>query len=80
MTTKTLDAVYEQGVLRPLKRLDLPEHMQVTITISDVSRSTAEAVASCYDLAEKAGIIGALKDAPTDLSTTPDHFQGFGTL
>ena len=80
MNPKTLEAVYEQGVLRPLKRLDLPEHKQVTITISDVRRSTAESVTSCYDLAQRAGIIGALKDAPCDLSTTPDHFQGFGTL
>ena len=80
MNTKTLEAVYEQGVLRPLKRLDLPEHMQVTITISDVSRSTAESVTSCYDLAEKAGMIGALKHAPSDLSTNPNHFQGFSTL
>lgn len=80
MNTKTLEAVYEQGVLRPLKRLDLPEHKQVTITISDVSRSTDESVTSCYDLAERAGMIGALKDALSDLSTNADHFQGFGTL
>ena len=79
MNPKTLEAVYEQGVLRPLKRLDLPEHKQVTITISDVRRSTAESVTSCYDLAQRAGMIGALKDAPRGLSTNPDHFQGFGT-
>lgn len=79
MNPKTLEAVYEQGVLRPLKRLDLPEHTQVTITISDVRRSPAESVTSCYDLAQRAGIIGALKDAPRGLSTNPDHFQGFGT-
>ena len=78
MNPKTLEAVYEQGVLRPLELLDLPEHKRVTVTISDVSRVTAEAVASCYDLAHKAGMIGALKDAPSDLSTNPDHFQGFG--
>lgn len=73
MNTKTLEAVYEQGVLRPLKCLALPEHMQVTITISDVSSSTAEPVTSCYDFAEKVGMIGALKNAPSDLSTNPDH-------
>ena len=80
MNPNTLEAVYEQGVLRPLNRLDLPEHKRVTITISDVRRSTAESVTSCYDLALRAGMIGALKDAPFDLSTNPDHFQGFGTL
>ena len=78
MNSTTLEAVYEQGVLRPLKQLDLAEHQRVNITISDVSRATAEAVTTCYDLAQKAGMIGALKDAPTDLSTNPDHFQGFG--
>ena len=78
MNPKTLEAVYEQGVLRPLEELDLPEHKRVKVTISDVSRTTAEAVTSCYDLAQKAGMIGALKDASPDLSTNPEHFQGFG--
>ena len=78
MNSTTLEAVYEQGVLRPLKQLDLAEHQRVNVTISDVSRATAEAVTTCYDLAQKAGMIGALKDAPTGLSTNPDHFQGFG--
>lgn len=72
MNPKTLEAVYEQGVLRPLERLDLPEHKQVTITISDVRRSTAESVTSCYDLAMRAGMIGALKDAPRE----PEHDPG----
>lgn len=76
MNTKTLEAMYEQGVL---KRLDLPEHEQVTITISDVSRSTAESVVSCYDLAKKAGMIGALKNAPRNLKTNPDHYARHAT-
>ena len=80
MNQKTLEAVYEQGVLRPLEQLDLPEHKHVKVTISEVTRETAQAVASCYDLAQKAGMIGVLKDAPADLSTNPEHFQGFGSL
>ena len=43
-----------------------------------MSRATAEAVTTCYDLAQKAGMIGVLKDAPSDLSTNREHFQGFG--
>lgn len=31
--TKTLDAIYENGVLRPLSPLPLPEHARVTVTI-----------------------------------------------
>ncbi|MFN0171943.1 MAG: antitoxin family protein [Bryobacteraceae bacterium] len=33
--TKTLQAVYENGVLRPLEPLPLEEHQQVTVTVSD---------------------------------------------
>lgn len=33
--TKTLQAVYENGVLRPLEPLPLKEHQQVTLTVSD---------------------------------------------
>jgi predicted DNA-binding protein len=34
---------------------------------------------SAYELAEEAGIIGAARNAPKDLSTAPRHFKGFGT-
>ncbi len=33
--TKTLQAVYENGVLRPLEPLPLEEHQRVTVTVSD---------------------------------------------
>lgn len=32
---KTLQAVYENGVLRPLEPLSLKEHQQVMVTVSD---------------------------------------------
>jgi predicted DNA-binding antitoxin AbrB/MazE fold protein len=35
--TKQVDAVYENGVLRPLEPLLLEEHQQVRITISSIS-------------------------------------------
>ena len=34
--TKQVEAVYENGVLRPLEPLPLEEHQQVTVTVSDV--------------------------------------------
>lgn len=34
---RTLQAVYENGVLRPLEPLPLREHQQVTVTVSDVA-------------------------------------------
>jgi len=33
---------------------------------------------TAYELAEEAGIIGLVKNAPRDLSTNPRHFKGFG--
>jgi predicted DNA-binding protein len=33
---------------------------------------------SAYELAEEAGIIGAARNAPKDLSTNPRHLKGFG--
>jgi len=33
---------------------------------------------SAYELAQEAGIIGAAKKAPRDLSTNRRHFEGFG--
>jgi predicted transcriptional regulator len=33
---------------------------------------------SCYDLAKRLGIIGSAKGLPTDLSTNPEHMEGFG--
>ena len=33
---------------------------------------------SAYELAEAAGIIGAARNAPKDLSTNPRHLKGFG--
>lgn len=33
---------------------------------------------SCLDIARRIGIIGIYKDAPHDLSTNPEHMEGFG--
>jgi predicted DNA-binding antitoxin AbrB/MazE fold protein len=35
--TKQVDAVYENGILRPLEPLPLEEHQRVTVTISNIS-------------------------------------------
>ena len=32
---RSLQAVYERGVLRPLEPLELQEHQEVTVTVSD---------------------------------------------
>jgi hypothetical protein len=33
---------------------------------------------TCYDIAKRLGIIGIYKDTPHDLSTNPEHMEGFG--
>jgi hypothetical protein len=33
---------------------------------------------TCYELAAASGILGVVGDAPPDLSTNPDHLDGFG--
>jgi hypothetical protein len=33
---------------------------------------------TAYDLAKRLGILGVYKNAPPDLSTNPEHMEGFG--
>ena len=40
--TQTIEAIYEDGVLKPLQPLDLPEHQPVSITIHGPSGETSE--------------------------------------
>jgi len=53
--------------------------------VSDAVRKALEAYfvdcgssVTCYDLALKAGLIGAARKAPRNLSTQREHFRGFG--
>ena len=78
MSPKTLEAVVEGGVLRPLKQLELPEQQHVLVTIVALTNETREAV-SCYDLAQDLGVIGMVDDTPIDLSTNAAHLNGFGS-
>jgi predicted DNA-binding antitoxin AbrB/MazE fold protein len=40
--TQTIEAIYEEGVLKPLQPLDLPEHQPVSITIHVSPSETPE--------------------------------------
>jgi predicted DNA-binding antitoxin AbrB/MazE fold protein len=42
MMRKTLTAIYEQGVFRPLEPPDLPEQQRVTLIVSAMSPSSQE--------------------------------------
>ena len=37
-----------------------------------------DAEITAYDHAKKAGVVGAVRGAPRDLSTNPKHLEGFG--
>ena len=58
----------EKGV-RPseIVRQALEEHLR--------QRKTRE---TCLDIARRIGIVGVYKDSPHDLSTNPEHMEGFG--
>jgi predicted DNA-binding antitoxin AbrB/MazE fold protein len=79
MTPRTLEAVVEGGVLRPLKQLELPEQQHVMVTIVSLKDEVHDAAASCYDLARDLGVIGTADDTPSDLSTNPVHLTGLGS-
>jgi predicted DNA-binding antitoxin AbrB/MazE fold protein len=43
--TKTFEAIYENGVLRPVDQLSLPDQSRVTVTISDATPFEGDASA-----------------------------------
>lgn len=55
------------------------------VTASDVVRKALEAYLrtrkpreNCLDIARRIGIVGVFEGLPSDLSTNPDHMEGFG--
>jgi metal-responsive CopG/Arc/MetJ family transcriptional regulator len=62
------DEAREKGV-RPsdIVRQALEEHMRQRVPQP-----------SCLDIARRIGILGIYKDTPHDLSTNPEHMEGFG--
>ena len=41
---QTIDAIYENGVLRPLQKIDIPEHQRVSITIDTSKKHAPEEI------------------------------------
>ena len=74
--SKRLDVIYENGVFRPLEPVQLEEHQRATVTIPEPDSPIS--IETCFDIAERIGVIGAIDNLPADLSTNPDHFEGFG--
>jgi predicted DNA-binding antitoxin AbrB/MazE fold protein len=74
---RSVEAVYEHGILRPFEPLDLSEGVEVLLTISE-EPALLSLLESCYEVAERAGIIGALDGLPADLSTDRRPFESMG--
>jgi predicted DNA-binding antitoxin AbrB/MazE fold protein len=79
--SQQVDAIYEDGVLRPLEPVNLREHERVRLSIE---QATAEQSAltrgaqTLHDALAAAGLLGCIPDGPADLSTNPKYMEGFG--
>jgi predicted DNA-binding antitoxin AbrB/MazE fold protein len=80
--TQHVNAIFEHGVLKPLGPVDLQEQQVVSIFIetagNDGASETSDEDRTLFELLDKAGLIGCVKDAPSDLSTNPKYLEGFG--
>ena len=60
--TETIQAIYENGLLRPLQPLNLPENKIVEIDVRDVEETNAETMREKADrVLREAGLISKLK-------------------
>lgn len=67
--SKVIDVVYEDGVFKPLKKVNVPEHKKLKIILTDKFKDTLRGKSSL------AGIIDIAKDCPdTDLSIHHDKY------
>ncbi len=78
--SESFPAIYEDGVIKPLAPVHLPEHQRVWVNVTEESpetKSTTEPE-SFYDAAARLGFLGCIKNMPSDLSTNPNYMDGFG--
>ncbi len=82
-----VDAIYEQGMLKPLEPLALPDHARVKLRIeSDDSAAVSNGgtevnypASSAPTLLERLQrVVGAVDDLPADSSSQLDHYL-YGT-
>jgi predicted DNA-binding antitoxin AbrB/MazE fold protein len=76
-----VNAIFDHGVLKPLGPVNLQDQQVVSLSIEKLPEAGLEAhetVPTLFELLDEAGLIGCIKDGPTDLSTNPKHMEGFG--
>ena len=80
--TQHVNAIFEHGVLKPLSPVDLQDQEVVSIVIekkgNDTASQSSDSGPTLFELLDRAGLIGCVKDAPPDLSTNPQYMEGFG--
>jgi len=65
--SEPIQAIYQNGVLRPLQPLDLPENKTVNITVLDETSNGAETIQEKADrVLREAGLISPLKFPVTE--------------
>ena len=64
--TGQVEAIYENGMFRPLKRVDLPEGERVFLTVISSSKEAIDPAYNLTEMAEETGI--------PDLATNIDHY------
>lgn len=65
---KTIQAIYENGFLRPLEKLNIPEHTKIKIIIPEDDIPSA----LIAKVADQSGSYNFLKDSNEDIYTMND--------
>jgi predicted DNA-binding antitoxin AbrB/MazE fold protein len=74
--------IYEDGVIKPLEPLNLPEHQRVRVSVAadtGADEIPGDENGSFFEAASRLGYLGCLKNTPPDLSTNKQYMEGFGT-
>jgi predicted DNA-binding antitoxin AbrB/MazE fold protein len=79
--TQHVNAIYENGVLKPLEPLDLKDQELVSLSIDKLEENRhgiGDEGPTLFELFDEVGLVGCVQDEPRDLSTNPKHMEGFG--
>jgi len=64
--SESVEAIYENGVFRPLSHVDLPEGERVRLTVMTSREGVQDPAYNLAEIAEETGIV--------DLATNIDHY------
>ena len=70
--TKTITAIYENGVFKPLERIKMHNHKKIQLIVIPTGDKISELVKSQKRAFKK--YCGVIKNGPTDVSTNHDKY------